>query len=165
MGDRVCVDTCTHMKVGEGILVGNTSDAMFLVHSESVENPYVETRAFRVNAGALHAYSLLPDFKTKYLSELKVSDEVLIVNHMGETKPAIVGRTKIESRPLILVEAEGEGRRVSLILQNAETIRLTKPDGKPASVVKLEEGAEVLAYIGEPGRHFGIKIEEKIIER
>ncbi len=55
MGDRVCVDTCTSMSVGEGMLVGNSSSALFLIHSESISNPYVSPRPFRVNAGAVHA--------------------------------------------------------------------------------------------------------------
>ncbi len=166
MGDRVCIDTCTNMRLGEGILVGNSSRALFLVHSESIENPYVEARPFRVNAGAVHAYTLVSEGKTKYLSELKSGDEALVVNSQGETKPAIIGRTKIERRPLMLVEAEtAEGEKVSLILQNAETIRLVKPDGKPISVVELEKDNEVLAYLEKGGRHFGIKVEETITEK
>ena len=51
MGDRVCVDTCTQMEPGQGMLVGNSSAALFLVHAESLENPYVAARPFRVNAG------------------------------------------------------------------------------------------------------------------
>ncbi|MEW6096044.1 MAG: 3-dehydroquinate synthase II [bacterium] len=165
MGDRVCIDTCTNMKQGEGMLVGNSSNAMFLVHSESIENPYVEPRPFRVNAGAIHAYILLPNGKTKYLSELKIGDETLIVNSKGKTQPAIVGRIKIEKRPLMLVEGEINSKPVSLILQNAETIRLCSPDGSPISVVLLKKGSEVLAHEEDAGRHFGIKIEESIIEK
>jgi len=165
MGDRVCVDTCTKMKLGEGILVGNSSAAMFLVHSETVKNPYVETRPFRVNAGGIHAYVLLPEGKTKYLSEVSSGDEVLIVNPQGKTLPAIVGRVKVERRPMMLVEAEAKNHKISLILQNAETIRLTQPDGSPISVISLKKGSEVLAYLEEAGRHFGIKIEETIEEK
>ncbi|MEW5768434.1 MAG: 3-dehydroquinate synthase II [bacterium] len=165
MGDRVCIDTCTHMTEGEGILVGNSSSAMFLVHSESISNPYVEPRPFRVNAGGVHAYTLTPEGKTRYLSELKSGDEVLIVNYQGSAEPAICGRAKVERRPLMLVEAETQGKTVSLILQNAETIRLTSPEGKAVSIVELKEGDEVLTYTEEAGRHFGIKIKETIVEK
>lgn len=165
MGDRVCIDTCTQMKLGEGMLVGNSSNAMFLVHSESIENPYVAPRPFRVNAGAVHAYTILPKGKTKYLSELKTGDETLIVNSKGKTQVSIVGRIKIEKRPLMLVEGELNSKPVSLILQNAETIRLCTPDGNPISVVSLKEESEVLAYQESAARHFGIKIEESIIEK
>ncbi len=165
MGDRVCIDTCSKMKLGEGMLIGNSSGAMFLVHSETIKNPYVETRPFRVNAGGLHAYTLLPEGKTKYLSELKSGDEVLIVNSKGKTQTAIVGRVKIERRPMMLVEAKAKNKNISLILQNAETVHLTQPANSPISVVSLKKGSEVLAYIEETGRHFGIKIEETIEER
>jgi len=57
MGDRACLDTCTQMTLGEGMLVGNTASGFFLVHSESIDNPYVASRPFRVNAGAVHAYT------------------------------------------------------------------------------------------------------------
>src|SRR3989339_1293283 len=125
-GDRVCIDTCTNMKIGQGMLVGDSSSGMFLVHSESVENPYVEQRPFRVNASAVHAYIKVPGGKTKYLSELKTGTEALIVDSEGNTEIAIVGRTKIEKRPLMMLEADANGKKISLILQNAETIRLVK---------------------------------------
>jgi len=165
MGDRVCIDTITDMKPGEGMLIGNYSNAFFLVHSESVENPYVEPRPFRVNAGAVHAYILMPGGKTKYLDELKTGDEVLIVNSMGETFVSTVGRLKIEKRPMLNIVADVAGKDVSLILQNAETIRLTRPSGEPVSVVQLSKGDKVLGYTEEGGRHFGFKIKETINEK
>jgi 3-dehydroquinate synthase II len=164
-GDRVCIDTCTNMKIGQGMLVGDSSSGMFLVHSESVENPYVAQRPFRVNASAVHAYIKVPGGKTKYLSELKTGTDVLIVDAKGNTELAIVGRTKVEKRPLMLIEADANGKKISLILQNAETIRLVKPNGKPISIVKLKKGDIILAYIEEAGRHFGIKIKETIVEK
>ena len=165
MGDRVCVDTCTSMNIGEGMLIGNSSKAFFLVHSESIDNPYVEPRPFRVNAGPVHAYIKILGGKTRYLSELKAGDEVMVVDFQGKTQPAVVGRVKIEKRPLILVEAEVQGEVCSMILQNAETIRLTAPDGKPISVVELKKGSEVLVSLEEAGRHFGMKVEETIQEK
>lgn len=165
MGDRVCIDTITDMKPGEGMLIGNYSNAFFLVHSESVENPYVEPRPFRVNAGAVHAYVLMPNGKTKYLDELKTGDEVLIVNQKGESFISTIGRLKIEKRPMLNILADAGGKDVSLILQNAETIRLTKPSGEPVSVVKLVKGDKILGYTEEGGRHFGFKIKETINEK
>jgi len=165
MGDRVCVDTASNMAPGEGMLVGNASAGFFLVHAETVETPYVEARPFRVNAGAVHAYLLLPAGRTKYLSELAAGDEVLIVSHEGETRSAFVGRSKVERRPMMLVEAEAEGHPVSLVLQNAETIRLTAPDGSPLSVVSLKAGDTVLAHLEAGGRHFGTQVEETLVER
>ena len=165
MGDRVCVDTCTMMGVGEGILVGNSSQALFLVHAESIENPYVAPRPFRVNAGPVHAYVLVPGGKTRYLSELKAGDEVVRINSTGHVMSLVVGRVKIERRPLLLIEAMAPNGPATTILQNAETIRLVRPDGEAASVVKLMPGDEVLGFVEEAGRHFGHKIIETITER
>ena len=183
MGDRVCVDTCSLMTQGEGMLVGSQSFAFFLVHSESEESPYVAARPFRVNAGCVYAYILVGGVggggRTRYLSELKSGDEVLVVNSEGGARKAVVGRAKIEKRPLMLVEAEvatgGDGekakrkRKCSIILQNAETIKLvgtTKAEKKPISVVDLKPGDEVLVHVPEAvARHFGIAVEEAVIEK
>jgi 3-dehydroquinate synthase II len=165
-GARVCVDTCDLMAPGEGMLVGVQAAGFFLVEAEVHENPYVQSRPFRVNAGSLSMYTLASLQKTRYLSELKAGDEVLIVNRKGKTRPASVGRIKIELRPLILVEAEAEGKKIKTILQNAETIRLVTPKGsKP--VTELKAGDEVLAHITESaGRHFGVAVpDETVIER
>ena len=165
MGDRACLDTCTQMAAGEGMLVGNTASGFFLVHSESLDNPYVASRPFRVNAGAVHAYIRTPGGKTKYLADLKSGDEVMLVDFKGTTKQAYLGRNKIEKRPLMLVEAEVDGAPVSLVLQNAETIRLVSPDGKAVSITGLKPGDKVLAHIEKAGRHFGMKVDETLIER
>ena len=165
MGDRICVDTCSIMGTGEGMLVGNSSSALFLVHAESVENPYVEPRPFRVNAGPVHAYIRVPNDKTRYLSELKSSDEVLTVTYEGKIQRAIVGRIKREKRPLLYIEALCNNKTINVIVQNAETIRLTRPDGQPLSVVEMKEGDEVVVAVESIGRHFGHAVEETIEEK
>lgn len=164
MGDRVCVDTCSLLSSGEGMLVGSQSNGLFLVHAESEESPYVASRPFRVNAGTVHAYVHMGD-RTKYLSELEAGDEVLIVNSRGASKKAIVGRVKIERRPLMFIEAEANGMKIKTILQNAETIKLVIKDGVPKAVTTLKKGDEVLVYYEGGGRHFGMKIDETIIEK
>ena len=165
MGDRVCVDTCSNMGLGEGMLVGNATEGLFLVHSESIDNPYVAARPFRVNAGAVHAYVLTPGDKTRYLSELAAGDEALVVDHEGKTRTAYVGRSKVERRPMMLVRAEVEGVGIGVVLQNAETIRLTAPGGAAVSVAVLKPGDEVLAYLMGGARHFGMKVEESLKEK
>jgi len=164
MGDRVCVDTCNLMQRGEGMLIGSQASGMFLVNSESDDSPYVAARPFRVNAGAVHSYIKIGD-KTRYLSELQTGDTVTIVDSAGKQREGIVGRVKIESRPLMLIEAKARDRTLSAILQNAETIKLVGKDGNPISVAKLKKGDEVLVRLEEGARHFGKKIEETIIEK
>lgn len=165
-GARVCVDTCDLMEPGEGILVGSQSAGLFLVEAEVHENPYVASRPFRVNAGTLSMYTLGSTQNTRYLSELKAGDEVLIINRDGKMRKTNVGRTKTEFRPLILIEAEVEGKKIKTVLQNAETIRLVTPKGS-TPVTALKSGDEVLVHIAATGgRHFGMSVpEEKVIEK
>lgn len=168
LGHRVCADTLSLLKRGQGMLVGNSSAFTFLVHAETEHNEYVAARPFRVNAGAVHAYARLPHDKTCYLGELTAGQEVLIVGADGQTTVATLGRVKIEVRPMLLIEAEVRGpqgtQRGAVFLQNAETIRLTAPDGTPLSVVSLKPGDTVLCRTDEAGRHFGMRIQEEIRE-
>ena len=168
LGHRVCADTLSLLRRGQGMLVGNSSAFTFLVHAETEHNEYVAARPFRVNAGAVHAYTRLPHDKTTYLGELRAGQEVLIVGADGETSVATLGRVKIEVRPMLLIEArveyEGGTKTGTIFLQNAETIRLTGPDGTPLSVVGLKPGDTVLCRIDEAGRHFGMRVREEIRE-
>ncbi len=165
MCDRVCVDTCSNMVTGEGALVGNSSSAMFLVHAETESNPYVAARPFRINAGAVHMYIRIPDGKTKYLAEIEAGSEIMIYNYKGEGRTVNVGRAKVEKRPMLLIKAKLNDKSIGAVLQNAETIRLVSPEGKPVSVVNLKKGDKVLVYTEEPGRHFGMKVKESIVEK
>jgi 3-dehydroquinate synthase II len=165
VGHRVCIDTCDIMTSGEGMLVGCQSSGLFLIQAEVNENPHVEPRPFRVNAGPISLYILTPGNKTRYLSELQAGDEVLAVDRDGKSRSVVIGRIKIERRPFLLIESEGEGVKLKTIVQNAETIRLVTPESsKP--VTELQEGDKVLVHHQLGGRHFGLLVsEESVIER
>ena len=165
-GARVCVDTVDLMVPGEGMLVGCQSAGFFLAEAEVNENPYVQSRPFRVNAGAASHYTLTSLQNTRYLSELKAGDEVLIIDREGKVRITNVGRSKIEFRPLILIEAQADDTKIKTILQNAETIRLVTPKAsKP--VTELKPNDEVLVHLAaKGGRHFGVSVpEETVIEK
>jgi len=169
MADRVCVDTGNLMDHDEGMLVGSMSRGLFFVHAETAESPYVASRPFRVNAGAVHAYVRTPGGETKYLAELQSGDEVQIVDAGGKTREGVVGRVKIEKRPMFRVQAEvetgdGEPDRIETLLQNAETIKVRTREGRKA-VTDLEAGDEILVYYEDTARHFGEAVEESIIEK
>ena len=91
MGDRVCIDCISLIEPGFGMLIGSFAQGLMLVHSECLESSYIASRPFRVNAGAVHSYVQVDNTRTKYLSELKSGDEVLLLNNRGETKTAIIG--------------------------------------------------------------------------
>ncbi|MFD1687767.1 3-dehydroquinate synthase II [Halolamina salifodinae] len=166
--DRVCIDTGSLLEDDEGMLVGSLSRGLFFVHGETADSPYVASRPFRVNAGAVHAYVRTPEGETKYLAELQSGDRVQVADTAGHTREAIVGRVKIEKRPMFRVQAEvevdGEVDVVETLLQNAETVKVPTKEGRTA-VTDLEAGDEVLMYYEEGGRHFGEKVEESIIEK
>jgi len=164
-GVRVCVDTCELMYSGEGMLVGSQSAGLFLVEAEVHRNPHVDPRPFRVNAGPISSYILTPGLKTRYLSDLKAGDEILIVDREGKIRTGHIGRVKIERRPMLLVESEVKGKLYALIVQNAETVRLVSGSASK-SVSELSAGDEMLIFIQEGGRHFGTLVtDEMVIER
>ncbi|MBQ3892672.1 MAG: 3-dehydroquinate synthase II family protein [Mailhella sp.] len=164
LGHRVCVDTTSMLRKGQGMLTGNSSAFTFLVHAETEHNEYVASRPFRINAGAVHAYVRLPGDATAYLSEVEAGTQLLIVDHKGQGSLATAGRVKVEVRPMLLIEAECNGKTGTVFLQDAETIRLTSPEGEPLSVVSLKPGDRVLCRLDEAGRHFGMRINEDIQE-
>ncbi|WP_435160230.1 3-dehydroquinate synthase II [Halorubrum sp. SY-15] len=168
MADRVCIDTGSLMDDAEGMLVGSLSRGLFFVHAETAESPYVESRPFRVNAGAVHAYVRNPEGGTNYLAELSSGDEVQVVDRDGGTREAIVGRVKIEKRPMFRIQAEvttDDGvDRVETLIQNAETVKVATDEGRTA-VTDLETGDEVVVYYEDVARHFGEAVEESIIEK
>ncbi|KAK1277975.1 hypothetical protein QJS04_geneDACA018844 [Acorus gramineus] len=140
------------------VKVGTFSGGLFLVHPEHSESDPSASRPFRVNAGPVHAYIALPDGKTCYLSELHAGKEVMVVDQNGAPRAAMVGRVKIESQPLILVEAmlpeELDHRNImNIFLQNAETVGLVVPceENNPSKTVipvtSLKVGDEVLVRI------------------
>jgi len=166
VGERVCIDTVSMMKSGEGMLIGSKSNFMLLIHNESIGSSFTSPRPFRVNAGAVYSYTIVPGGRTQYLSEIESGSQVWIVNRDGEARSAVVGRSKIETRPLRLIRAEINGEQGTVILQNAETIRLISKSGEPISVTDVRVGDEVLGYAKPAiGRHFGMEVEEFIVEK
>lgn len=166
MGDRACVDTCSHLGKDEGILVGSHSGGMILACSETHPLPYMPTRPFRVNAGALHSYVIAAGGRTNYLSELKSGSKVLAVNTSGKTREVVVGRVKIESRPLLSIDAISEsGERVNLVLQDDWHVRLLGPEATVLNVTELKPGDKMLGCLMAEQRHVGIPIDEFCIER
>jgi 3-dehydroquinate synthase II len=165
MGERVCIDTVSMLSQGEGMLVGNRSNFLFLVHNESIGSSFTSPRPFRVNAGAVHCYTIIPGGTTNYLSELESGSQVYIVNDRGVGRVVGVGRAKIESRPLKLFKAKiNEKEYGSIIVQNAETIRFLGKDGSILPVTHAKRGDSILVYSKPPtGRHFGMEVSNEYI--
>jgi 3-amino-4-hydroxybenzoic acid synthase len=166
LGDRVCVDTCSHFREDEGILVGSFSSGFVLCCSETHPLPYMPTRPFRVNAGALHSYVLRDDNRTNYLSELKAGSPVLAVGADGSTRKVAVGRIKLETRPLLRIDATApNGVKVSLMVQDDWHVRVLGPGAAVLNVTALEPGTKVLGYVATDSRHVGYPVAEFCVER
>jgi 3-dehydroquinate synthase II len=170
VGDRVCVDLVQNLELGEGLLIGSSSNALCLVHGETIESDFVPPRPFRVNAGPVHSYILLADGSTRYLCELEAGDEVLVTSISGSRSVA-VGRLKIEQRPLLLArfrtknnsgEDDVEGQ---IFLQQAETVRLVGVSTETPSITHIQAGELVLGSVGGAGRHLGRPIGSEVEER
>ncbi|SHN26585.1 3-dehydroquinate synthase II [Actinacidiphila paucisporea] len=161
MGERACVDTCSYLGKDEGILVGSHSKGMILCVSETHPLPYMPTRPFRVNAGAIHSYTLGKGGRTNYLSELVSGSRVTAVDITGKTRIVTVGRVKIESRPLLQISAVApDGREVDLILQDDWHVRVLGPGGMVLNSTHIEPGDKVLGYLPTEDRHVGYPINE-----
>jgi 3-dehydroquinate synthase II len=64
------------------------------------------------------------------------------------------------------VDVDGVKEEGSIIVQNAETIRFIGRDNRLIAVTDLKVGDEVLVYAkGSRGRHFGIEVDEFILEK
>ena len=163
-GERVCIDTASMLSKGEGMLIGSRANFLFLIHNESVGSSFTSPRPFRVNAGAVHCYTLSPDGTTKYLSELETGVEVLVLNTKGKARRATIGRCKIEKRPMLMIKAKVGEEIGGIIAQDAETIRLVKSNGHLISVTHLKKGDSVLVHSKTAtGRHFGMEVSDEYI--
>jgi 3-dehydroquinate synthase II len=163
-GERVCVDTASMLHKGEGMLIGSRSNFLFLVHNESVGSSFTSPRPFRVNAGAVHCYTLSPDGTTKYLSELETGSEVLVIDSKGRARRATVGRSKIERRPMLMIKAQIDDEIGGIIVQDAETIRFVRPGGHLVSVTHVKKGDTILVHAKvATGRHFGMEVSDEYI--
>lgn len=166
-GERVCIDTCSLLSEDEGLLVGSSSRALFHVLSEAAVTSYVPSRPFRINAGPVHSYCATPGGKTKYLCELRAGDEVLVMGPGGQTRTAVVGRAKIETRPLLMISAKVDETTCTVFVQNAETVRLSVRTGdklQMSSVTQLKQGDQLIVKTESGARHVGMAIEENLVE-
>ena len=166
LSDRYCIDLTSLLEVGEGMLIGSSSSCMALVHGETLASDYVPLRPFRVNAGPPHAYIVMANRTTKYLSELKAGDEILIVSSSEYCKPATVGRLKIERRPMLLFTVRNKNNKeAQMFTQQAETVRLVSTEKENIAVTDLTIGQYILGWSDLDARHIGVAVPSEVVER
>lgn len=166
LGERYCIDFTSLLKPGEGMLIGSNASSFMLVHGETVSSEFVPVRPFRVNAGSPQSYTLMSDGSTKYLAELSSGDAVTVVNHKGHSRHVVIGRLKIEKRPLLLLKWKNANHKEGhMFLQQAETVRAVDSSGIPASVTSISIGDEILGWNDTGARHIGVAISSNVFER
>ena len=164
VGERICVDLTERLSEGEGMLIGSSANALVLIHGETIPSEFVPSRPFRVNAGAVHAYCLMADGSTKYLSELTAGDQVAIANHSNEIRGATIGRLKIERRPFLLVHFEWNNQSAQVLVQQAETVRLINEEGN-ISVTSIQNRDKIAVRFSSGMRHIGRELAGEMNER
>ena len=164
VGERICVDLTERLSEGEGMLIGSSANALVLIHGETIPSEFVPSRPFRVNAGAVHAYCLMDDGSTKYLSELTAGDQVAIVNPSNEIRSATIGRLKNERRPFLLVHFEWNNQSAQVLVQQAETVRFINEEGN-ISVTSIQNGDKIAVRFSSGMRHIGRELAGEMNER
>jgi 3-dehydroquinate synthase II len=159
------VDTTSLLAPDEGLLVGSSAHSLALVLAETGGTDLAPARPFRVNAGALHGYTLAPEGRTCYLSELAAGRQVLVASAAGGLRCVTVGRAKLERRPHLVLHWETEDGAASVALQAAETVRLAVPGGGSLAVTDARPGHAILVARQPEGRHAGIAVDETVEER
>ena len=165
VGERVCIDLTSRLNEGQGIATGSISRMLCIVHGETIPTEFIPTRPFRVNAGSIHSYALMADGTTKYLSELNAGDEIAILSSEGIVGNAVIGRLKIENRPLLIIRFRVGSEQGQVILQQAETVRLVAPEGGALPITSAASGNNISVMIDERVRHIGQPLEGRVKER
>lgn len=160
-GSRVEIDFIDVLGENEGVLVGDTARGFVLVLAETRETETYPPRPFRVNAGSIHQYILLADGKTKYLSELKSGDKVLVTDAVNE-RYVTIGRVKIEKREFIQIRLKNS---ITATLQKADSVHISGSNGALHYLDAKAGDSVTVAVADQVARHKGEAIEETIQEK
>ena len=107
----------------------------------------------------------MADGRTKYMSELVSGDEIAILSSSRYIETAVVGRLKIEMRPLLVVRFEISGEEGQTVIQQAETVRFVSPTGTAVSVTDAKAGDKIMVFTDDRVRHIGIALDGGMVEK
>ena len=160
-GTRVEIDFIDLLSENEGVLVGDSAKGYVRVLAECRKTETYPPRPFRVNAGAIHQYICIGDSKTKYLSELKSGDQIMVSDGQSE-RLITIGRLKLEKREFIRLQFDSG---ISATLQKADSVYLA---GKESAVhlLDVDTNSNIQIFIDTGvARHKGEVIKEEITEK
>ena len=145
LGDVVEVNVCNALQSGQALLVGASPAALFLVHSEG------SILQYPVIAGPPNAYVAVEGRMVMKLNDLVCDQRVVVVNAQGRSTTVSVGHTTRGARPLVLVEAQVEGRQSHTVMlhHTSSVCMIARVAGAavPVSVKDLKVGDKVLCRL------------------
>lgn len=159
-GTRVEIDLVDILNENEGILVGDSAKGFICVLGETRETNIYPPRPFRVNAGAIHQYVYVGNNETKYLSELKAGDSIVVTDGKNE-RIVKIGRIKIEKRNFERIVLECG---VSATLQVADSVFILG-DKKSEHFCSISNATIGYCEMADVARHKGKVIKETIVEK
>ena len=107
----------------------------------------------------------MADGTTKYMAELEAGDSILAVSTSGVGRSVVLGRIKIEQRPMVKIVGKNaknfqqNDNTCHLFIQQAETVRLLSEQSSAIAVTELHPGQIVLGWEGHDARHIGVPIQ------
>ena len=139
LGNCVEIHLRSALRPGEGLLVGASPSALFLLQQVNESSPRV------LSVGTPACYIAMEGGMTMRLAHVESGQRVLAVDCSGRARTIAVGHAIMQSQPLVLVEASHGDvtRRHSVMLHHSQSICLSN-DTKSLSLKRLLVGDKVL---------------------
>ena len=112
----------------------------------------------------------MADGNLRYLAEVRAGDAVKVFSiGTRSSRDVVVGRVKIEPRPLIMVSYSSEAGVGNVFLQQAETVRVVcsqtiSSDWTAIPITKMSTSTELLLKWQGRGTHLGKAIDADVLE-
>lgn len=143
LGEAVTLSLREPLRPGEGLLVGSSPSALFLLQYGDGQS------AATVSTATPGSYIAMEGKMAMKLAFLEAEQRVLAVDSLGRCRTIAVAHGGTAATPLVLVEAQSEGRRHSAMLQHSDGVGLCHSHihshpGTLVSVASLKPGDRVL---------------------
>ncbi|KAG0581830.1 hypothetical protein KC19_3G013200 [Ceratodon purpureus] len=123
LGEAVTLSLHHPLSPGEGLLVGSSPSALFLMHSG---HHHATTTLSTATPGS---YIAMEGKMAMKLAFLEPDQRVLAVDSLGRCRTIPVRHATTTATPLVLVEAQCEGRRHSTMLHHTDSVGLCHSHG------------------------------------
>lgn len=121
VGEAMTLTLQSPLRPGEGLLVGSSPSALFLMHTDN------QSGSTTLSTATPSSYIAMEGQMAMKLSFLEPEQRVLAVDSQGRCRTIRVENAGAHKKPLVLVEAQCEGRRHSVLLHHADTVGALLP--------------------------------------